>query len=139
MKNDEGQARCRCTPPPSLGTAGGERVVNEDRICIYIALPSSPLPSHLTSPTNYFRSHKQSHDLKGEFKLFASFTCPRLSLSLSLPTNPPSSSLRPPRPSIHPPLLSLSLSLPLVARHPWCCCRCPSGKIPGCEPALETH
>lgn len=42
VKNDEGQARCRCTPPPSLGTAGGERVVNEDRICIYIALPPSP-------------------------------------------------------------------------------------------------
>lgn len=121
---------------PAWGQRQEERVVNGDRICIYIA----PLPSPSPSPTNYFRSHKQSHDLKGEFKLFASFTRPRLSLSLSLPSpppsNPPSSSLRPPRPSIH---LPSSLSLPLVARHPWCCCRCPSGKIPGCEPALETH
>lgn len=33
---------------------------------------------------NYFRSHKQSHDLKGEFKLFASFTRPRRSLPRSL-------------------------------------------------------
>jgi len=43
--------------------------------------------------TNYFRSHKQSRDLKGEFKLFASFTRPRRSrlLARSLPSFHPSS------------------------------------------------
>lgn len=38
--------------------------------------------------TNYFRSHKQSPDLKGEFKLFASFARPRHSRYPSRPLSP---------------------------------------------------
>lgn len=51
---------------------------------MYIPVVFAPTSDRETDTrTNYFRSHKQSRDLKGEFKLFASFTRPRRSRLLA--------------------------------------------------------
>lgn len=56
------------------------------RVLACILAPTSD--GETNTRTNYFRSHKQSRDLKGEFKLFASFTRARGTLSVSLAHSP---------------------------------------------------
>lgn len=84
------------------------------RISVLIFAPTSD--EETDTRTNYFRPHKQSRDLKGEFKLFVSFTRPRRSRYPSRPLALPLSSFHPSSPHLI--LDTPALSTPLFRSFP---------------------